>query len=138
VSRRGLANVILKPYQKREALARSLGVADIHLVSLLPALDGLVVPSKFYGIAAAGRPSIFIGDPAGDIPSILSRYGIGLAVRTGHVEELVAAIRKFRTDPKTRLAMGMRARHVFEAHFDKPIATQKWEALLSQIATTHN
>ena len=55
-------SVRFEPYQPRERLAESLSVADVHLVSLRPELEGLIVPSKFYGIAAAGRPAIFIGD----------------------------------------------------------------------------
>ena len=44
----------LHPYQPRDLLAETLGAADVHLVSLNPKLEGLIVPSKFYGIAAAG------------------------------------------------------------------------------------
>src|SRR5262245_8867122 len=62
VERRGLTSVQFKPYQPRALLAQSLSVADVHLVSLRPELEGLIVPSKFYGICAAGRPTLFIGD----------------------------------------------------------------------------
>ena len=44
------------PYQDRTLLKHSLSVADIHWISLKPAVEGMIVPSKFYGIAAAGRP----------------------------------------------------------------------------------
>ena len=44
-----------------------MAAADVHLVSLLPQIEGLIVPSKFYGILAAGRPAIFIGDAEGEI-----------------------------------------------------------------------
>src|SRR5262245_3258216 len=64
---RGLRSVQYQPYQPRDRLADSLSAADVHIVSLRPALEGLVVPSKFYGIAAAGRPTIFIGDKDGEI-----------------------------------------------------------------------
>src|SRR5208282_5983805 len=33
---RGLGNVLFKPYQPRDGLAQSLGVADVHLVTLRP------------------------------------------------------------------------------------------------------
>ena len=33
-----------------------MSTADIHLVMLNPKLEGLIVPSKIYAIAAAGRP----------------------------------------------------------------------------------
>ena len=39
------------PYQERKVLRLSLGVSDIHLISLRPELEGLKVPSKLYGIA---------------------------------------------------------------------------------------
>ncbi|MEO1544578.1 MAG: glycosyltransferase family 4 protein, partial [Pseudomonadota bacterium] len=67
VDRLGLRHVHFHPYQPRDALSESLSAADVHLVSLRPELEGLIVPSKYYGIAAAGRPVIFIGDDQGEI-----------------------------------------------------------------------
>jgi glycosyltransferase involved in cell wall biosynthesis len=58
VAAEGLPDVLFRPYQPRERLAESLSVADLHLVSLDPAFEGLVWPSKIYGIEAAGRPWI--------------------------------------------------------------------------------
>src|SRR5262249_12969003 len=61
-----LGNVQFRDYQPREQLAATLGVADVHLVILKPALEGLCMPSKLYAIPAARRPAIFIGDPQGE------------------------------------------------------------------------
>jgi hypothetical protein len=47
-------------------------------VSLRP--EGLIVPSKYYGIPAAGRPAIFVGDRTGEIAQILDLNGGGLSV----------------------------------------------------------
>src|SRR5208283_778929 len=88
-ARRGLDNLLFKPYQPRERLAQSLGAADVHLVTLRPELEGLVVPSKFYGIAAAARPTIFIGNPEGEIGAEVRAANSGLCIRQGDVEGLV-------------------------------------------------
>src|SRR2546423_701534 len=60
VRREAGGNALFAPYQPREALSESLSAGDAHLVSLQPQLEGLIVPSKFYGILAgapgAGRP----------------------------------------------------------------------------------
>src|SRR5262249_645775 len=48
VEKRALRSVRFKPYQPSELLAQSLSAADVHLVSLRPNLEGLIVPSKFY------------------------------------------------------------------------------------------
>ena len=76
--KRGLSNFRLRPYQPKEHLGETLAVADVHLVSLNPKLEGLIVPSKFYGIAAAGRPTIFIGIEDGEIAHILEENGLRL------------------------------------------------------------
>ncbi len=68
---RGLSNIHFQPYQPRENLAESLSVPDVHLVSLLPAVEGFVFPSKFYGILAAGRPVIFVGQRDGEIARLI-------------------------------------------------------------------
>jgi hypothetical protein len=60
-----------------------LNVPDVHWLSLIPQLEGLIVPSKFYGIAAAGKPIIIIGDKNGEIArkgaviKSITRLGIG-------------------------------------------------------------
>lgn len=129
-----LPALLLKPLQLRESLERSLGAADVHLVSLLPALEGLVVPSKFYGIAAAGRPTLFVGDPDGEIGAAVRAADCGYAVRRGDVAALVAAIEGLRSDPALRERMGHNARRSFEAYWDKPLAIAKWGTLLEGVA----
>ena len=134
VDEQQLSNVLFKPYQPRELLAQSLGAADVHIVSLRPELEGLVVPSKFYGIAAAGRPTIFIGDSQGEIGSLVRAAECGLCVRQGDVDGLVTAITTLRDDLALRERMGANARTLFERHFDRPIAVAAWRTLLDSVA----
>lgn len=54
--KRTLTNFRVRPYQPKGTPLGNFSVADVHLVSLDPRLEGFIVPSKFYGIAAAGRP----------------------------------------------------------------------------------
>ena len=129
---RGFLNVHFQPYQPRERLAESLSVPDIHLISLRPALEGLIVPSKYYGIAAAGRPAIFIGDPDGEIGRILSATGTGVVVAEGDGAGLAQAVRRLAEDPDLRKEMGRRARGLFEAQYDVSFAVDAWEDVVSR------
>jgi glycosyltransferase involved in cell wall biosynthesis len=131
----GLRNLRLVEYQPRERLSESLAVGDVHLATLLPALEGLMVPSKFYGIAAAGRPTLFIGNPDGEIPRVLSRHDIGVTVRPGDAQGLVTALLDLKLNPERRLAMGARARKAFEADYDMPVAMARWESALNAART---
>jgi glycosyltransferase involved in cell wall biosynthesis len=128
--KRTLTNFRIRPYQPKERLAETLAVGDVHLVSLDPSLEGLIVPSKFYGIAAASRPTIFIGSPLGEIAHTLAHYRCGYTISPGDGEALVDRIVELASNRALCAEMGTRAREAFEAHWDKRQALAKWEAVL--------
>ncbi|MCW8828146.1 MAG: glycosyltransferase family 4 protein [Gammaproteobacteria bacterium] len=132
--RRGLSNVMFQPYQPRERLGESLSVSDVHLVSLNPALEGLIVPSKFYGIAAAGRPTLFIGDVDGEIPRLLREGDCGYAVPGGDADGLAKHILELASDSVRCFAMGGNARALFEQRFDRKHAVEAWKDVLSLLS----
>jgi glycosyltransferase involved in cell wall biosynthesis len=133
VAARALTSVVFKPYQPRERLSESLSAADVHLVSLKPELEGLIVPSKFYGVAAVGRPTVFIGDPHGEIATVVARHDCGLSVAEGNSRALADAILALATDLSRREAMGTNARRAFETHYDKQVAFDAWRKVLSSV-----
>ncbi len=130
VQKMGLTNVRFQPYQPRERLAHSLGVPDLHWMTLLPVLEGLIVPSKFYGIAAAGRPLVHVGDPHGEIPDLIKTGGCGFTVVPGAFRQLAGWIDQLASDPVRCQQMGAQARQLFEDRFDQPIAMAAWSKLL--------
>ncbi len=131
--RRGLANVRFQPYQPREQLAQSLGVADAHLTCLLPAMEGLIVPSKLYAILASGRPTLHVGDPAGEVAGLLEASNSGRSVRSGDAAALAANIEELAASPSTCAELGRNARAAFDAHYAQPIAFAHWARLLGQV-----
>jgi colanic acid biosynthesis glycosyl transferase WcaI len=110
VQRRGLERWSFLPYQPLARLVDSLGAADVHLVSLHPALEGLIVPSKIYGICAAGRPALFIGDSSGEVARLLRDYDCGLTIPTGDAAALAEAIQEMADDASRRRRLGRAAR----------------------------
>lgn len=131
IATRGLTSVHFRPYQPRERLAESLSVPDVHLVSLRTELEGLIVPSKYYGIAAAGRPTIFVGDSDGEIARVLTAADAGWTVTPNDGAQLAALIRTLVANPGLTQEMGRRARSGFERSFDFPIAVAAWEKALA-------
>lgn len=115
VERLGLRNVRFQPYQERAALHLSLGVADVHWVSHPPGLEGLVVPSKFYGVAAAGRPVLLVGQPDGEIARLLADYDCGRWVAEGDGAGFAAAVERLRDDALLRGRQGANARRLLAA-----------------------
>lgn len=135
LNRRGLAQrAVFEPYQPKEKLSHSLCAAEAHLVTLQRNLEGLIVPSKFYGIAAAGRPAIFVGDPQGEIATLIRRHECGISIATGDCEGLASAIRLLKYNEELRQRMGTNARAALLKHYDRPLAVKRWRRVLEEIA----
>jgi glycosyltransferase involved in cell wall biosynthesis len=131
---RHLPNVQFRPYQPRERLSESLSSADVHLISLQPQLEGLVMPSKFYGVLAAARPAIFIGDAEGEVARLIRANDCGFVVAPGDAGALAVAIRTLSADRSRCEAMGRRGRELHEARFAPAIALRGWERILTEVS----
>ncbi|HEV2722766.1 MAG TPA: hypothetical protein VG323_22265, partial [Thermoanaerobaculia bacterium] len=122
---------VFAPYQPRETLSESLSAGDAHLVSLQPQLEGLIVPSKFYGILAVARPVIFVGAQDGELARIIREREIGYVVAPGNDAGLVRAIEELAADRARAAAMGRRGRALYDERFAPEIALAEWERILA-------
>jgi glycosyltransferase involved in cell wall biosynthesis len=117
---KGLRQVVFEDYCSRENLARRLSEGDIGLVTQRPETAGCVVPSKSYGVLAAGRPVLFIGPAESTIARMISRYQCGWHVEAGDVQGLVGLLQRLVDEPELVWSAGGRAREVFLRHYDLP------------------
>lgn len=138
IRERGIENVQFLPYQPQNMLAASLAAADAHLVTLRPELEGFVVPSKIYGVLAAGRPVLFVGSPDGELATVVRANDCGVVVPAGDASRLASVIRDVAQHEPERDRMGRNARALFDRQFSKSISATRWVALLERLsAQTH-
>jgi len=128
-----LDNVVYQNYQRRETLTFSLGVSDIHLITLRPEMTGLMVPSKFYGVAAAGKPVLFVGTEECEIARIIREAQCGEIIKPGDGTGLADKILILQQSPSLLMEMGRRARKVFDEKFTSVHAFRQWELLLEKV-----
>lgn len=121
------------PYQDRDALNQSLNLADVHLVSQLPAFTGVVVPSKLFGIFAVGKPTVMIGPDHAECSRLVHKHQSGFVVPNGNASLLATRVRQLRDNPALRQEMGCRARTAFQAHYDRICVCDQIESLLDQV-----
>jgi putative colanic acid biosynthesis glycosyltransferase WcaI len=131
-ARDGLANVVFLPYQEKASLAESLGAADVHLVTLREGLGGYVVPSKVYGILAAGKPYITAIEPGAEPQLIADEFGCGVHVEPGDPKGLAKAIRTMR-DEADLVTMGANARRALEDRYERRISSGAYLDLLQEV-----
>jgi glycosyltransferase involved in cell wall biosynthesis len=115
---RGLTNVSFLPFQPRERLSASFAAADVFVVSLQRGMAGCIVPSKLYGILAAGRPYVAAVEDDCEVAALTRAHDCGVVIPPGDAAALADAIRRLRADPEGLARRGANARQASYA-FDR-------------------
>lgn len=112
---RSLGNVLFAPYQPLDKLSHSLSAGDVHLACMETDLCGLVVPSKVYGIMAAGRPCLFLGPRDSEAARILIESQCGDVIENDDHVALARRLDEWLTNSLKRTTAGKKARYAAEA-----------------------
>lgn len=125
-----ISNVIFKPYQPRSRLGPLIRMGDVHLVLMMPGYEGIILPSKLYGILASARPAIFVGPTGSEVARVIREERCGFVVPNGDDARLVEVIESLRRDRSERLALGTRGRMALERKYSKQLACAAWHEVL--------
>ena len=128
-----VGSVRFLPYQPREVLSLSLSTASVHVVGLAKGLSGYVVPSRLYGILAAGRPVIVAAEETSETAQLVRRVGCGVVVPPGRPLALAEAIRAARDGVYDLDAMGARGRDYVVEDADRQVAFARYRDLLAEL-----
>jgi colanic acid biosynthesis glycosyl transferase WcaI len=128
-------NVRFAPFGDEAGLAARLVAADLHLISLQPEWAGIVVPSKFFGALAVGRPVLFAGPGDSEISRWIARHGVGLVVGPGDasVEAAAARLHELAAARAALAAWQANARDVYTREFSKAAVNDRWDRLLREL-----
>lgn len=128
-----LPNVRFLPYQPKDRLKDSFASADVFVVSLSRGLAGYIVPSKIYGILAAGRPYVAAVEEACEVASITKKYDCGLLAQPGDPEDLAKKILTLYHDRGLARRLGANARQA-ALEFDRPKQVRVYYDLFRDLA----
>ena len=112
-----LANATLLPFQPKDRLPTTLTACDAGLVSLKDEATGYCVPSKFYGMLAAGKAIIAIANEASEVAEAVQRHGCGMVIPPGNAGLLRQAIESLAKDKTRAQKMGSKARIAFRQNY---------------------
>ena len=121
------------PYQAREVLPDSLGSADVHFVGLARGLAGYVVPSRLWGVLAAGRPVLAGAEDESETIAVVRDAQCGISVPPGDPLRLAEAIRACHDGVYDLEAMGRRARAYAEGEADRSVAVARYREVLEEV-----
>ena len=123
-------------YQPREQLPLSLATGDLHYVGLARGLSGFVVPSRLYGILAAGRPVLVSADADSEIVRIVEEVGCGIVVPPGRPERVASVIRDVAEGRLSLVGMGDLGRAWVEREADREVAFDRYRRLVADVVAS--
>ena len=129
-----LENVKFLPYQEKQDLKYSLSAADIHFISLKKGLSGLIVPSKIYGIMAAGKPVIACLEKNDDVAELIEEVKFGINIPLEDPELLAKGIVDFFASQGLLRVFGDRGREAVIKRNSKSVILTRYKNLLTKIS----
>jgi len=121
----GAANIRFLDYFPSNKIPSVLAAPDAHIVTVKRGLEGVVVPSKMYGILAAGKPIVAVAPKETDVVSLGEKQGFAVAADPDKPAELVKVIRALMADVTKLRAMGEAARNAAPS-YDRAGELQKY------------
>lgn len=94
-----------------------LNACDISLISFIPGMAGISVPSRMYNVMASGKPIIAVADASSELSQVVKEEGIGWVVAPGDVDALEEFIIEASQNPGLLSRMGRRARLAAESRY---------------------
>ena len=88
-------NVVFIPYQDKEDLIYSLNAGDVHWCVNAKGIKGVSCPSKYYGLAAAGKPIIGVLEEGSEVRCLIEDTKGGLCCNPGDYEQIEKDIQWF-------------------------------------------
>ena len=124
-------NIRLAGFASEAELERRLAAADIHLISLRRGWEGIVVPSKFFGALAIGRPVLFSGPEESCIARWIADEKLGCVLDDASVAAL-HFIRELGNKPEVLEQARNHAWRIYREKFSRTAVCSRWLRLLAE------
>lgn len=122
-----LSNVTFIPYQDKADLVYSLNAADIHWVVNAKGIKGVSVPSKLYGVMAAGKPVLGVLDKGSEARLIVDECNCGLCTEPGNYDEIYKKIDFILNNKEEIKKLGINGRSYLERNLTKDVSINKYK-----------
>ncbi|GAA0798556.1 glycosyltransferase family 4 protein [Faecalicatena orotica] len=124
-----MENVVFIPYQDKADLNYSLNAGDVHLCVNAKGIKGVSCPSKYYGLAASGKPVIGILEQDSEVQWLIEQSGNGLCCEPGDyagIEKMIGWFIKMAGTVELT-DMGRKGRTYLEKNLTKEISIEKYK-----------
>ena len=130
MKKKNLENIVILPFQPYEDIAHVFSLGDVGLIISKQGIGGSSVPSKTWGIMAAGRPILASFDVNSELAHVISATNSGIVAEAGNKEQFIEALRKIIVSAKV---MGNNGRDYVLGNLTQDICTAKWIKIVKDL-----
>ncbi len=130
----GASNVRFLDFFPASKISSVMAAADALVVTVKRELGGVVVPSKLYGILAAGKPVVAVAPKDTDVATLAAQRGFGVVADPDKADELVSVIRELTQNANNLKSMG-EAAMAASADYDRVKEFQKFLEIIRDVET---
>lgn len=134
IAEKKLGTVRLLPRSPRSDLGVLLGACDAAVISLMPGMTGISVPSRLYNVLAAGRPVLAIAGPESELARVVIEEGVGRVVTPGDGSAVATAITEMSQDKESLFEMSERGRAAAVGKYSYPRVLDRFRNLVDDLA----
>jgi glycosyltransferase involved in cell wall biosynthesis len=127
------APIAFSEFTSTERLGQKLSAADIHIVTLRDEWTGTVVPSKFFGALAIGRPVLFVGSPDSAIAQWIRRFDVGWILTPENIQQLAIDLPLWAGTPGAKARVFEHCHSVYQRHFSRAMSLDRWDLVLREL-----
>jgi glycosyltransferase involved in cell wall biosynthesis len=127
----GCKNVRFLPFFPTSKITSVLAAADAHVVTVKRGLEGVIVPSKMYGILAAGKPILAVAPRETDVCTIGEKRGFAMCADPDNASEVTEAARQMFRDEEKLRSMGAAAQAA-AGDYDRVNELQKFVRIVEE------
>jgi colanic acid biosynthesis glycosyl transferase WcaI len=127
----GCKNIRFLPFFPSSKIASVLAAPNAHVVTVKRGLEGVIVPSKMYGILAAGKPIVAVAPRETDVARIGEEKGFAISANPDNASQVAHEVRQLSHSPETLRRMGEAARAAAN-DFDRVSELRKFVRIIEE------
>jgi glycosyltransferase involved in cell wall biosynthesis len=128
----GCKNIRFLPFFPVDKVASVLAAGDAHVVTIKRGLEGVIAPSKMFGILAAGKPIVAVAPRETDVAAIGEKRGFAIWADPENASQVANAVRQIFASAETLRTMGEAAR-VAASDYDRVVELRKFVRIIEEV-----
>lgn len=133
IAANNLSNTYLLPFLPHSEKNVSLNACDVAIISYLPGMAGISVPSRMYNHLASGKPIIAVADEWSELAQVVLDDNVGWTSPTTDLDSLVDIIRQAAHNPEHCQQMGAKAAAIAREKYTLAHANKAYSALFGSL-----